>query len=309
MNSEKPFLTGKYTIPPPQIQIDDDSPDGRVFHFDDAEFSVYRKNYRSVREENLSKCYGMTSEYRVLESCVTKYMMDRLVYDCPDAFAMETNNSESILACPIADERLVFDSTYSLQESSVPYESALDAIVSLLQEDVAVVKVEENGRNTLAAAHVTAPNYWGPAEILGKSLADIHRVVPGMPRIGSNWVSRLAEEGNRVVQYQWGITTDDRLNHHPDKPPNSSLSDGEWHGRKFNPDHPTLFVRVERQTFVGFGNCFLFAIRTYFHDCETFTTDERHALADGIRSMGEEKREYKGLANAQNDAICTWLTS
>jgi len=309
MNKEKPFLTGKYTIPPPQISMDESSPADSAFSFSDVEFPIYQTNYQSIRNDDLSKYYGVTTGYEGLESKITKFLIDGLTRDCPDAFSKEMNDTDLSLICHPAQERLKFDSNYHLTESVKQYEAELDAIASLIQEDLAVVHIEEDGNNSLVAAHVTAPNYWNPGYILGKNLFEIHAVVPGLPPIGPDWASLLAKKESRVVQMQWGVTTDDRLNHHPDRPANWSGADDEWSGRKFEPDNPSLYVRVERQIFIGFGDCFLFIIRTYFHDCKTLQDDEKTQLAEAIKGMDSETRRYKGVADEQNDAVRKWLTN
>jgi hypothetical protein len=308
MDIEKPFLTGKYTIPPPQRQIEEGAPTAKIFDFDADEFSLYRNNYESVRREDLTKYYGATSEYVSVESMVTGFLVDQLAQEWPDVFTKETGPSNVTLMCPIANERLVFDASFHLKDSNHPYDSGLDAVASLIQEDVAIVRVDGQGANTIVAAHVTAPNYWRPADILDKNLAEIHAVVPGLPEIGEQWVARLVQQGNRTVQTQWGITTDNRLNHHPDKPKMFRDGEIEWQGRNFDPENPELYVRVERQTFVGFGHCFLFTIRTYFHDCHALSSEEKKFLAGAIRGMDENTRVYKGLDNEQNQLICDWLS-
>ncbi len=74
------------------------------------------------------------------------------------------------------------------------------------------------------------------------------------------------------TRFAWGISTDDRLNHHPEPP--VGYDPEEWRGRKFSDQ---FFVRVERQNLIGLKevDAFIFTIRTYFYDVEALNSEEK----------------------------------
>ncbi len=64
------------------------------------------------------------------------------------------------------------------------------------------------------------------------------------------------------VRFAWGLATDRYLNHHPIAPEGKNTR--FWEGRRFDPDNPELYLRVERQVTHGFPeiDAFMFTIRT-----------------------------------------------
>jgi hypothetical protein len=66
-------------------------------------------------------------------------------------------------------------------------------------------------------------------------------------------------------------------------------------------------VRVERQTIWGLPavGAAVFTIRTYLYDAERFRADPvlRAALGAALRSMTEESRRYKGLAESFEELV------
>jgi hypothetical protein len=179
-----------------------------------------------------------------------------------------------------------------------PYIDSLDALACQVQEDLAVVS-SEGGRHWLSAAHVCFPNGWAPGEKVGRSFAAIHEPVAGMREMNrrEGEFARLmveAEEG--LVRFAWGVTFDEELNHHADRA-----------RTKFDPARPRAFVRVERQTIWGLPavGAAVFTIRTYLYDAERFRGDPvlRGALGAALRSMTEESRRYKGLAEGFEELV------
>lgn len=65
-----------------------------------------------------------------------------------------------------------------------------------------------------------------------------------------------------MVRFAWGLSTDTRLNHHPESPPGVSVS--EWQNRNFDSQHSQLYLRIDRQQIWGLPEykqrCLLFVL-------------------------------------------------
>lgn len=182
------------------------------------------------------------------------------------------------------------------------------ALAVQVPEDFCVVQVDEHS-DRLVAAHVCAPSHWAPKDKIGKSFREIHAPVAGIDKLNAKapQLSRALVHG-RYKRLGWSLTTDDRLNHHPDPPFGYDGSLDAWRGKTFDPSAPELFVRIERQTLIGLPevSAFVFTIRVYFRDCAAMPRQERGQLSAALRSMTPEQRAYKGI-NASFDAIVGWL--
>jgi len=193
---------------------------------------------------------------------------------------------------------------------SPPYTNALDALACQVCEDLAVVCRRPDGGDWLAAVHLCSPNHWAAEDKVGRPFAQVHAPVAGMGPLNqrSNDLVRAMIERGPYVRFAWGLGTDSRLNHHPEPPP--GIAPEKWQGRHFDPQHPRLFLRLERQVLWGFPQeeAALFTIRTYFRDCAHLPTQERAQLRLALLSMTPETLIYKGLA-AHRDAILEWLAS
>jgi hypothetical protein len=111
------------------------------------------------------------------------------------------------------------------------------------------------------------------------------------------------------VRFAWGLTTDARLNHHPQPPP--GLNDPAlWYGRRFDADEGSLYLRVERQVIQGLpeARAFAFFIRTYLTPAAELSAEERECLAEAVETMPRDASRYKGLAQ-DAVAISRWLRS
>ncbi|MBG1259225.1 heme-dependent oxidative N-demethylase subunit alpha family protein [Nostoc commune] len=111
-----------------------------------------------------------------------------------------------------------------------------------------------------------------------------------------------------MVRFAWGLSTETRLNHHPEAPLGVSVS--QWQGRSFDLEHPKLYLRIERQVIWGLPEyeAALFTIRTYFRDCGVVKKDAvlRSKLYAAIQSMTPEALVYKGLVESKVN-ILQWL--
>lgn len=142
----------------------------------------------------------------------------------------------------------------------------------------------------VVALAVTAPSGWAPEHALGRTVRELHAVVPGLePQVGTSvhtFLHRLTP-GAAYERDNWGLTVGDALDRHP------------RHRRE--PLGPTssfesVYLRVERQLLWGVAPAaLLFAIRIEHTPLVALSVAERHALARQLRTMPEAVARYKGL--------------
>lgn len=180
---------------------------------------------------------------------------------------------------------------------------ALDFLAMNVQEDLSVLAVHpETGTDFLAAIHVLLPEKWNPQSKIGRDFAAVHTPVAGSgPMIATApKLIRTVIERGPFARFVWGVTPSNRLDHHPNLPPEDGLMD----------DPAQFFLRAERQTLHGFPaqHGALFTIRAYLYPLHKLldTPARSAALAAGIRSMTPAQLEYKGLVRS-GAALLDWL--
>ncbi|OGG46007.1 MAG: hypothetical protein A3F84_26310 [Candidatus Handelsmanbacteria bacterium RIFCSPLOWO2_12_FULL_64_10] len=289
--------------------------DQHVFQID-ATFEQYREAKCLARSERLSKYYQVSDFTPVVAGEITGFILRRLSQEHPDLFQLkERADGVRALRCALTEEVLTFGADLVLTGAESrcapvvpPYASALDALASQAQEDLAVVSI--GGEDWVSALHVCCPSHWAAEDKIGEDFATVHAPVAGIERINRaarQMVNALAHRGP-FVRFAWTLEADTRLNHHPEPPPGVPME--RWRRQSFNRSAPRLFLRVERQTLWGFPNvgAFLFAIRTYLTDCEEIKKrpEECGQLRSAIASMTPESLAYKGLTRHRDD-ILKWL--
>lgn len=313
-----PLDSGRYEVKTGLYALGTDFGNGeadeKIFQID-AGFRHYREAKLAARGERLSK-YHCTHRYSLrLGNTVACFIAHRLSQEHPSYFALEETQDGAILRCILTEELLSFDSNMKLIEArskdrpvSPGYVSSLDALASQIQEDVAVITLSVD--HWLSAIHLCYPNHWAAEHKIAKDFASIHKPVPGIEKINertSALVDAMIYKGP-YVRFAWGLSTDSRLNHHPEPPP--GVSPSAWQGRYFNQADPKLFLRVERQTLWGFPDeaGALFTIHTYFTDCREIKKDpdRLRKLESAIESMTPETLAYKGFADSKVN-ILAWL--
>jgi len=163
----------------------------------------------------------------------------------------------------------------------------LVGISRVVAEDLCVM-VDRGGEWVLAGACVCFPSRWNLAEKVGRSLDDIHDVVPGYEgpvAVASRRVfDRLAD--GVLLRFNWTLLDDPEL--FQPRPPTSPRAAG--------PDD--LYLRVERQTLrrLPESRAVLFTIHTSVESLgQVAETPERAAtLAASLRSSTPATRAYKG---------------
>ena len=286
--------------------------DGQVFQFDSG-FDEYQQTKLQARSERLEKYYQSCKFTPELAAAVTRFIVDRLTQEHPERFVKEEVEDGILLRCAPSGETLLFDAKMQqvrCDTAQPPYASAFDALAMQVQEDLAVMRRDDSGENWLCEVHLCSANHWAAEDKIGRDFIAIHDPVPGMGRIKRpGMVTTMIEKGP-FVRFSWGISTDTRLNHHPQSPPN--VDPEAWGGRSFDPQNPRLYMRIERQVLYGFPeeNGALFVIRTHFRDCDKIRRDPELGpkLAGAIESVTPESLDYKGLAESR-DNILEWLRS
>ncbi|UCE90017.1 MAG: DUF3445 domain-containing protein, partial [Pseudomonadota bacterium] len=313
-----PFLQGRYDVTPGLYRVGTDfgngAADQQLFQFD-GQFVHYRAAKLAARRENPSKYIctdGLTAE---VAHTVNAHLAHQLAAEHPGRFTFGSTANRVRLDCALTGETLHFDGHYKLLTTepregvTPPYLHGLDALACQLQEDLAVVAADKDG-DQVCAIHLCFPNHWAPQDKIARSFHAIHAPVPGMAPINrkaAQLITAMIHKGP-FVRFAWGLATDTRLNHHPVAPPGEDPAC--WAGRSFDADCPKLYLRVERQTTVGFPevNAALFTIRSYFYDVAQIRREPAACapLVSAIESMSGTQLAYKGLAR-DRDAIVAWL--
>lgn len=313
-----PFTEGEYNVSVGLQKLARDfgneATDQKIIQLDN-QFFAYQQTRQSSRQENFSKYVQLDSRFFNIEKYVTFKLLEIVQSEYPEQFTTsDTTAGQITLECKLTGDTLLFSANGALLEAttnSLPaYQNALDALASQVQEDISVVSLDNKGGDYIAGLHLCFPNYWSAQQKIGQSFIDAHSPVPGFGRIArhaSKILQTLTTQGP-FVRFAWGITTDNKLNHHPTPPPR--ISPEQWHGRSFNPASPELYVRTERQVTVPLPECnsFIFLIRTYIEDVAELYKDsqKKESLVTAIGSMNEAELAYKGLKR-DRDEMLNWL--
>ncbi len=314
-----PLMNGRYEVKPGMMPfascLGNSQADGQVFQIDEN-FADYRQAKLLARAERLSKYYQTYNYSQAVAGAIARLIIERLTQEHPQYFSYEKSTANTwIFHSQLTKETLYLDKDWQLQQvEGSPvfpvYTSTLDALAAQVQEDLTVICRGSDGCNWLSAVHLCYPNHWSAEEKIGKNFATIHTPVAGMEKINrrADAIVNTMISCKPMVRFAWGLSTDIRLNHHPEPP--SNLSVEQWQGRSFDPQDPRLYLRIERQVIWGLPEyeAALFTIRTYFRDCSLLKQDSllRVKLCAAIESMSPESLIYKGLADSKA-SILHWL--
>ena len=300
------FVTGFYPLHPAG---QDKTDTNTCFNMNDEQ-CLYLNAKSDCRSENIKKYYLINnSDDLLLQSNTITTIIEQLKRDWPDSVDIDQQHTQQTitLTTPCGSLSLFYDGTvYTIDDTG--YVDALDALITQLQEDVAIVQVNSAGHDQVELLHICFPNHWSPASMLGKCFAGTHAKVPEMSHI----TQRSAQLYKSVFKHgplcrdTWGLATDTRLNHHPVPPP--TIDANNWAGRAFNPNNPQLFLRTEHQTLLPFadGEHIAFLIHTRHLDVSKMDKTRVTQLKQAIDTMPPAVRQYKGLTTSA-DAIMDWL--
>lgn len=151
-----------------------------------------------------------------------------------------------------------------------------------------------DGEFRLVAGAVCFPSSWSVAEKIGRTLPEIHGVVPGLnaqlgPAI-TQFLRRLPAD-TLACRENWGLSASAERNQHPARQlPRLTLTTASKH----------IWLRVEYQSFMPLPRTggVAFAIRIESHALPTVKEDPaaRTGLERALRTMPDDVAAYKGLA-------------
>lgn len=313
-----PLQSGRYEVKPGLFRFPHDFNNGvvdeKVFQFDGL-FDRYRAVKLAAREERLGKYYCKHRPTEPVPRQLSQFLIETLCRQAPEYFELSQHDKLIQLHCKLTGETLLLDEDYQLRDTrglrhETGYQDILDAIACQLQEDLALIKLDDSGHELISHLHLCFPNHWSAEAKIGRGFIRAHVPVPEMERINRHidkLIPALIYKGP-YVRFAWGIATDTRLNHHPVAA--AGVSQQEWQGRMFDPLNPALYLRVERQTLNGLPKLrsVLFTIRTYFYDITQLikNTEHKAMLISAIHSMTDDELMYKGLKEDKTN-ILSWL--
>ena len=289
--------------------------DQQIFQIDD-DFAHYRQTKLLAPAERLSKYYQTYNYSQAVAGAIAHLIINRLTQEHPQHFNCQKSIDDTLkFHSQVTKETLYLDALQLQQvegSSVVPaYASTLDALATQVQEDLTIICRSADGKNWLSAVHLCYPNHWSAEEKIGKDFATIHAPVAGMEKINrrGDAIAHTMITQKPMVRFAWGLSSDTRLNHHPEPLPGVSVS--EWQGRSLDSQHSQLYLRIGRQVIWGLPEyeAALFTIRTYFKDCGVVKQDPvlRSKLNQAIESMTPEFLVYKGFAESKAN-ILQWLS-
>jgi hypothetical protein len=249
--------------------------DRKLFQFD-RERPRYLASKGAALAEDPSKYVARCSLHPDLAAAASDLIVSKLLEDWPDFVELQGDSlyfNDVRLSCGLD----------------------LDSLCRFLQEDIALVSVEE-GRDRISYVNVCNPSHWLPTEKVGLSFFEAHLPVPGFERVNAASGAMVDAMVNRgpFVRFVWGLESDDQLNHHPVAP--TGCDQERWYGRRFDEG---LFVRVERQVLwpLPAVSAALFTIRPIVYPACLVKENGHswHQLLQAVESMSPAARQYKGL--------------
>jgi len=305
-----PISDGRYEIRPGLFPLNTDFGNDRLdtctFQIDNK-FEKYLAEKQNCRAEQLEKYFLTRNLLTDTARSINAFIIDTLLSDYPDYFTFQHDNDGRTLHCLLTRNNVILRNHKAQLSEEI---TLLDQLAMQIQEDLAIVQLDQHNNNTLSALHLCFPNYWSAQEKIGQNFIAVHKPVPGMERINQRATELIQAIINKgpFVRFAWGLTTDTRLNHHPSPPPAADAN--VWQGRDFDAHDPELYMRIERQTMHGFPKqwAVLFTIRTYFQDVVEIkqNQEKRQHLIGAISSMPESSLVYKGLIQSRPE-ILNWL--
>ena len=287
--------------------------DRLVFQFD-SEFSRYRLAKLAARRECPGKYVARLPDQTDVCSAIALECAEIAAREWPHLFERTGTTCGVRLDCRLTGERLAFTHTghlltqHTIASADPPYASSLDAVACQLQEDLAILTHSEQSGSAVCGLHVCLPSDWEPRSKLGLSFNETHRPVPHFERLAraSETLSNALTYRVPQVRFGWGLTSDDMLNRHPDRPVRPGYRSWDVALAGSEP-REAFYLRVERQALVGFPtwNATLFTIRVGLlpGSCILADSAKSERLARAVRSMSPESIAYKGLEQAREPLL------
>lgn len=293
-----PYIKGKHdTLPgllPLHLEIKDGDLHNKLFQIDEN-IKKYLNNKKLCREDDISKYYKVKNEDSKTVKDVIKFAINTLLEEYPEYFKLKKDKDIFEFTSNLTNETIIFDNDYNIIEKNT-YINLFHAIFSQIPEDIAICQIKED-KDYLSSIFVCSPSSWSPDEKIGMNFFEAHEFVPGMESYKKNYLPMVKGIINKCPFYRfvWELNTDNTLNHASKN--NISISNPQWIEKPFDINNPKLYVRVERQSTVGFpeNNAFIFLIRVFQYDIKELNFEELTGLENSIKSMSKETLIYKRL--------------
>lgn len=247
----------------------------------DREYPAYRQRKRELLGSHAERCH-------------------RLETDDPEGLALALERVSGLIALEHPDFAPRLEPDWNLGRRA-------DEIALCVQEDIVIVRGASEARAELL--HVCFPSRWSPSEKIGRSFKAVHEPVADNAGLiaASRNVARAMVTRGPFVRFVWSLTTDPRLEQHPDdlkiEPPDHVYDDPAALASQ-------TFFRVERQTTAPMPDLdrALFTIRVYVQPLQEAVRDpsRRGLLARALREMSPALSQYKGYSRLR-EPILTWL--
>lgn len=188
----------------------------------------------------------------------------------------------------VKEEAIFFLRDYYPHALADPY--ILSHMAMQIQEDL-ILHCMDDEKDWMAAGHVCFPSGWRPEYKVGKPLEQIHAPIPGMNLGNSRKLVEAMVNTGPFERFVWSAIFESRINGHPRKPK-----------KKFDPEAPEVYVKVERQVTVPFPEqkAALFVLRQYILEEREI---DKPALVKALNEMTPEQRRYKGVDEHFSDLI------
>ncbi|MDG2400495.1 MAG: DUF3445 domain-containing protein [Akkermansiaceae bacterium] len=143
----------------------------------------------------------------------------------------------------------------------------------------------------VVAGSVCFPSSWDLRHAIGKTLAEVHGIVPRLnPQIGEmirRFLEKL-EPGKSYCRENWSFTRSDALDYHPDlnrQRLDETLSLDE------------VYLRIEHQIFTGLSDGVLMGIRIETTPLKELAEDPSvwNTTAEKLRTMPDDVARYKSM--------------
>lgn len=281
--------------------------DRQLFQIDNTYYDYLRVK-RQTRQRRPELCFCEHKFPASAQDALCRLIVNHLEREHSEYFAVYRDKAQVMVHNKLTGARVAFRYRETGlrwtpdPEDKREFRSGFDLLANQLQEDLAIVSRDAE-RHWLSAIHLCFPNRWCARDKIGRTFAEIHEPVPHFGSIAarqSHLVNAMIDRGP-YTRFVWGLSLDGELDHHPQT---------ASHSARFDPEHPRLFLRVERQCVVGLPefDCALFTIRTYHYELKR----ECPALAPRVRasiaSMDDQTLRYKGI-DASRDELLGWLES
>lgn len=160
--------------------------------------------------------------------------------------------------------------------------------------DFLLLADDDSGTLRLRGGVVCFPSAWSLPEKMGRTVDEIHGVVPGLNAALGPSISRFLARilpGRAWERANWGLSRGGDLNRHPDRHLPCLEADTAWE---------EVYARVERQSFYRLPQTrgILFGIRLEIHPLGALSEipEAIAGLAWALETMPDEVARYKGLA-------------